>query len=288
MVYSSISSLSITGAGVSRAQWAIVDANGIPNGNLASGQDAPMNIYVGIKASNGQLPEGRVTDVTGDNGRLLHSYPFHPAQLGRLNLNFGVFDMNAYTKFSNTKIDASIGQWAFVGMETNAPSTGQQVFLLENADAKDVGSVSDGSARFVNFIYPLINIQSLGTNAAEAAAMDWGYLGVPTRSGKYPWGVSFTDNVNGFTKAGRLLGTSVYPLTLHTFVPSGATGSLILPFTPASDHTGYAIKAFNTSTQLPITLTSVVPGTRFVSYSGAGAGVPHIILYEAIDLLEAA
>lgn len=287
MTYSNVSSLQLSAAGIARAQYAPVGPDGIANSSLASGQDSPLSLYVAIKAAGGQIPEPRTVDVSGDNGRFLHRYLFNPAQLGQLDLNFGIFDMSAYSRFSGTKIDASNAEWNIAGMETNQNPRTNQILLLTNQDAMDAGSVNNGQQRFLNYIYPLVTVYFLGGNGQEANAQDWNYRGVLTRAGKMPWGTPFTALTNGFTAAARLLAATVYPMTLHTFVPASSTGTFNLTYTPSSDATGFGIKAWNTVTGLPITLTSVVPGTRAVSYSGAGAGVPHVVAYEAIDLLAA-
>lgn len=285
MSYSNVSSLQLSAAGIARAQYAVVDASGIPNGNLASGQDSPLSLYVGVKQTGGAIPDPRKVDVSGDNGRFLQSYVFNANQLSQLDLNFGMFDMSAYARFSGTKIDASKAEWNIAGMETNANPRQNQIMMLVNQDAMDAGSLNAGQQRFLNYLYPLVTVFYTGGNQQEASAQDWNYRGILTRAGKFPWGEAFTANQNGFTAAGRLLAATVYPLTLHTFVPSSSSGSVTLTYTPSSDQTGYGIKAWNTATGLPITLSSVVPGTRAVAYSGAGAGVPHVIAYEAIDIL---
>jgi hypothetical protein len=287
MPYSSISSLSFSSAGLARAQYCLM-TNGVPNGHLSNGQDSPLSLYVAVKASGGAIPDPRVVNVTGDNGRFKHQYVFQAEALPTLDYNFGILDMSAYAKFTGTKVDASLAEWNMIGIDTNQNPRQNTMLMLENSDAQDATTSNGGQARFWNVIYPAATIYYTGGAANEAAAHDWNWKGYITRVGKYPWGTSFTTGTNGFTSASGIGVGTVYPLTMHTLIGDGATTTVTLTYTPSSDATGYGIRAINWNTGATVSLTSAVPGTRIVTFASApAAGVPIVIIYEAIDILAA-
>lgn len=289
MPYSSTTSTVFSEAGVARAQYAIMDANGVPqgtSGSLSNGQDSGAGAWIAIKRAGGNIPPPRTVVVSGDNGRFRHKYAFNPAEIGELEMNFGAFDQSIYAKVSGTKVDTGDAEWALIGGETNQRVNAVQTCIIVNTDAQDANSGTNGQARFANYFYPLVNVIPLFATMEEAAGAEFQYRGIRTLASKKPWGTAFSTAVNGFTSATFFQVSSVYPLTMHTFLGDGATSSFYLNYTPASDATGYAIKAWNANTGVAVTLSSVVPGTKRVTLSSApAAGVPIVVLYEAIDLL---
>lgn len=291
--YLDVSNTSIfTAAGLARAQWAKVDTNGIPmgpTGSIAQGADRGMGIYAFAKRAGGAASEPRITPVTGDNGRRRHQYAFNAADLGNLDLTFGAFNMDAYNAFSGTKTHA-IGEWNAIGAETDAAVNASQVCLLFNVDAQEADLVGFGTARWVNWFYPLVTVTSLFATHEEVAAADWPFRGVPTQAGKYPWGVAFNTTDNGFTQAARTLLTSRNPLTMHTFVCDGNATSFTLDYTPASDQTGYVVRVYryipSTGAVSLITPTSISIASKTVQLaSDYDAGDQIIVLYETFDIL---
>lgn len=288
-------------AGVAMAQWEIIDPNtGLgagPTGSITPGSGRGMGRYVAIKNAAAPNPDARVVNVTGDNGRFLQPYTFNPAELGVIDMGFGAFNMNAYAAFSGTKID-TVGDAYAVGMGTNAPANARQASLLITADAQDADVLHFGDARFTNWFYPLLNVYSIGTTMAEVAAADWGFKGVPTQSGRYPWGTPFTLLTNGFTRAKGTPLVTKYPLTLHRYYVTGtpATVTFTLDFSPTTDQTGQAIKAFryipSSGVSAAALLNSVVIATRQVTVAPASGnfsdGDVVSVLYESFDVQAAA
>lgn len=287
--YSSVTSSVVSAAGLARMQFAKNDASGIPQGTsgaIANGQDAGFGILIAAKKASNQPPQPRIIPVSGDNGRFLHNYSFRPASISEIDLSFGVFSDTAYAVFSGTKVDTTQGEWEMIGAETDTPINAAYVHLIENIDAQDANTGTDGQPRFINWIYPNVTMFSLFASHDEAAAAEWGYKGIPTRVGKYSWGTPFTSAVNGFTKAIKYKINSVYPITMHTFVGDGAKTTVILNYSPTSDTTGFGIKAYNASTGANVPITSVNIATRTVTFTSAPtAGTIVLIVYEAFDLL---
>lgn len=289
MTYSSISTTVHSSAGIARAQYALLNSDGVPHGPtsvLTAGQDAGFGIYIAIKKAGGSLPPPRLVDATGDNGRFHHRYTFQPASIGELDMSFAAFNDAAAALFTGTKLDTSNAEWVMSGYETNQRANKNSVALIVNTDSQDANAGTDGQARFTNWIYPNVVVYPQLTQNEEANAAEWSWRGILTSVGQYPWGTDFSTAINGFTKATRIKINSVDPLTMHTFIGNAAASSFFLNYTPSSDQTGYAIKAWNASTGVPVTISSVDVGSKKVTLSAIpAANVPIVVLYEAFDLL---
>lgn len=284
-------------AGVAMAQWEIVDPNtGLgagPTGSITPGSGRGMGRYVAIKNAAAPNPDARVTNVTGDNGRFLQPYAFNPAELGVIDMGFGTFNMNAYAAFTGTKLD-TVGDAYAVGVGTNAPANAKQATLLITADAQDADVLTFGDARFANWFYPLVNVYFVGPTMAEVQPADWAYKGIPTQAGRYPWGTPFSLATNGFTRAKSAPLVTKYPLTMHRFYVSGTPSSVTftLDFSPTTDQTGQAIKAFryipSTAVSAAAVLNSVVIATRQVTVAPSAGnfsdGDVVTVLYESFDV----
>lgn len=284
-------------AGVAMCQYEINDPNtGLgagPTGSIAAGSGRGMGRYIAIKNAAAPNPNARVVNVTGDNGRFLHVYLFNPAELGVIALGFGAFDQNAYAGFSHTKVDV-VGDANATGGGTNAPAGASQATLLLTMDAQDADVLQFGQARFANYFYPQVGVWYLGEQAAEVQGADFQYQGYPTQAGRDSWGAPFTLATHGYTRAKYRKLVTKFPLTQHRFYVTGtpASATFTLDFSPTTDQTGPAIKAFRftpaTGNFEAATLTSVNIATRQVvvaPLSGNFAdGDVITVLYESFDV----
>lgn len=234
-------------AGVAICQYGINDSvSGIPfggSGAIAQGQSRGLARYIAIKEATNNIGEPRVVNVTGDNGNFRHQYVFNPADLGLIAMGFGVFSQTAYAAFSGTKIDTlSSSDYNAIGLETNKAANAKQATLLITVDAQDADALNFGQARFVNYFYPAVNVVPLTETMTEVTGAIWNFRGVPTQTSKYPWGVAYTNAINGFTRAKCAQITSKDPMTLQTIVADGSTTVWSLDFSPTEDETGYTTR----------------------------------------------
>lgn len=295
MVYPDLSQISsFSQAGVTRAQYAIISsADGLPmgpTGSIAAGADAGMGVYVAVKNATSNIGQPRVVNATGDNGRFLHQYIFNPAELGLIDLSFGAFDQDVYARWTGTK-RVNVGDFSYVGVETNQAANSVQTCLLLTADNQNAASAYNGQAGYTSYFYPIVSVYFLGDTMTEVSAADFNWRGIPTQPGKTPWGDSFTVSTNGFTRSKSIQLTSRYPVTMHTFVSNGATLSFYLSYTPLQNQTGYTFHIWKYTTAGVLTkLTSsdftVDVGTKRVTLGSAGtSGDKFLVLYDTMELL---
>jgi hypothetical protein len=288
-------------AGLAMCQYELNDpASGLgrgPTGSITPGSGRGMGRYIAVKRAAAPNPDPRVVNSSGDNGRFRQGYAFDPAELGNIDMAFGAFHSNAYAAFSNTKVD-TIADSAAVGIGTNAAVNAKQATLLFTMDAQDADATSFGEARFANMFYGGINVYYLGEQAQEVAAADFAFRGIPTQTGRYPFGRAFSLVNNGFTRAKGVKLVSHYPLTMHRYIVSGTQASVTftLDFSPTTDETGPAIKAFRwiaaTGVTENATINDAVIGTRSVTVSPLSSSFADedmvTVLYESFDVQAAA
>ena len=286
--YSDVTNTSIVGmAGVHRAQWCLIDSDGYPmgpTGSISNGASRGMGIHPGVKRGGGAGAEPRVVNSTGDDGDHLMQFAFKPNEIPRMDVLMATYNMDFYVAATGTKIHQD-GEWNTVLEDTNADINTAQMCILMNILSQE-GDTDFGKTRWTNLFYPIVQMVPLFATHEEAAAADWAFRGIPSRSAKYPWGVSWTKFTNGATKATKFRRTSRLPMTMHTFIGDGATTIISLDYSPASDHTGYVVKVYKEGSELaPTTNFTVNPGLKRVTLTAAPtAGQRVVVVYETFDL----
>ncbi len=288
-VYSDVANTSVIAvAGLARLQFAVVDADGYPNGPagaLAQGAQRGMGIHTAVKRAGGQSPEPVTVYAKGDDNKFKMGFQFSPEGTGSLDLNFGIYNMDFLAAVTATKIH-TLGEWNAVLEETNVDPNTNTLCLLMNITAKEADADS-GKPRWVNLFYPLTTIAPRYASHEEVAAADWPYTGTPQLAAKYPWGLAFSTSNNGATRATKARLTSRYPLTMHTLVGNGAVTAMNLDYSPASDDTGFVVKVFRDGVELTKTTDFTVnPGLKKITLNSIPtAGQKVVALYEAFDLV---
>lgn len=268
-------------AGLAAIQAGVVDINGYPQGitgTIAQGSGAALQLMKFAKRFGGVIPNPVRATPTGDNNRNRHEYLFSPAQMGELAFSFGALDLDAYANFANVKkvVDGN-GNLALI--QSNAPVNAVQVCVVVNMDTQIADAGTFGLKRFINEIYPLVTVVPTLGNVAEVAATEWSYYGVPTQTGKTPWGTAFTVAAHGATRGGGFFLTSDYPIVLETVIGSAAQTAYTLTYTPATPTATYAL-AWKNGVSFPVTVAG-----KNATFAALSAGDVVVLRYEATDLL---
>jgi hypothetical protein len=271
--------------GVAAIQAAVVNTNGYPVGmqstTLTNGQGAGMRVLRFAKKVGGKAMQPQPSIAAGDNNRNRLMFLYPPEQIGNLQFLFDALDLQAYASMSALLVSTD-GNSSSVLMQSNAPVNQIQTCFIVNVDAENADSGAFGRKKFINEIYPLVNVASLLADLASVTKTEWEYYGIPTQADRAPWGTPFTVATNGATRAAGLLMTSDYPMTLDTFVGDGTTTTYNLANTPAGTTASNYILAW----QGGVTFTSYSLAGKVVTFTAAPtAGSVTVIRYEALDLL---
>lgn len=274
---------SFSAAGVALIQMGIVNTQGIPygvTGTITPGQGVGMRVMKFSKRLGGQVPNPVRVTLTGDNNRNRHEYLFNAAQMGELAFQLDAFDMQAYAGFQGLKVVTDANS-SVVLLQSNQAVNVAQACIIATVDAQDADAGAFGEKKFINEIFPLVSVAALLASFQETAKADWNYFGVPTQADKTPWGTTWTATTNGATRAGGLLMTSDYPMTLDTVVPSSTTGTYSLANTPAGTEGTNYIVAY----QSGVAFTNFTVSGKVVTYTGASTSAPLIFRSESTDIL---
>lgn len=275
---------SFSNAGIAAIQMAIVDTNGYPmgvTGALANGTGAALHRMQFAKRLGGAAPQPVRATAIGDNNTNRHEYLFNAANMGEMPFLFNALDMDAYAGFTAlTKFTDGNGN--AILLQANKPVNSAQACIVVNADAQDADAGAFGLKRYVNEIYSLVTVAPLLANLQEVAAAEWGYYGIPTQAGEFPWGVALNATTNGATRAAGMLIGSDYPITLETVVTTTSQTTYSLAYTPATPTTQYFIAWKN---GVLLTTSSATVSGKTVTLTGATNGAIYVFRYEALDLL---
>jgi hypothetical protein len=288
-IYTDVTNTSVvvTG-GVAKFQYSLTDSDGYshgPTGTLSNGAQRGMGIHQGVKRAGGQANDPRTRQSTGDNGLFRINWIFPAEADGNLDLSFAPLHGDFLALVTNTKNYAD-DEWNTFGMETNSDFTTRVLSLLINIPAKDADAAM-GQPRWVNMCYPLVTIYPRYGINEEATDATYAYTGVPSRAAITPWGVAFSQSLNGFTRAPRFYWTSRLPCSQHTLIGNNSVTTMNLDFTPASDHTGYVVKVYKEGVPLTKgTDFTVDVGTKRVILTAAPTDGQRVVCrYETFDLI---
>ncbi len=277
---------SFSNAGVACIQAGIVNTSGVPlgiTGALTAGTGAPLAVMKFAKQFGGQAPGPVRVTVVGDNNRNRHEYVFSAAQIGEMAFLFGALDLDAYAGFTGLK-KATDGNGYSVLLQSNVAPMSAQACVVANIDAESADTATYGLKKWINQIYPLVNITPLLAQLREVAGADWSYQGIPTQAATLPWGVALSATTHGATKAAGYMLTSDYPIVIETLIATTAQTTYALAYTPATGTT-YTVAWLHATGTLQTPTTSYAVSGKTVTMTTPAFGDTYVFRYEAVDLL---
>lgn len=274
---------SFNSAGLERLYWALNNSSGYvmgSTGSIANGSDAGMSRAVGVQTFNLPMQPPRQVSVGGDDD-VQAIYFFNPEQLPNGDLVLGNVDLTLWAKALGIKVYAD-GDFDVVVGQPDSPTFGQFT-VVSNSQAKSAASGSVGNAGWMVKIYPKVQLVPIGDQGlANAAASSFTHRVIANKSGKLPWGASFTTTNHG-TTGGAMLGPffSENRVTMHTHVADGSDLTFTLTYLPAAATTN-KVKAWRNGTALVYTSDfTVSASTGVVTLAAAGtAGDIVVVRYE--------
>ncbi len=204
----------VTSAGAASVYYGAVDSTGYLIGSTASAPAAgdadgsSMAQLEGVKNFPFVPNAPDRLNITGDDGAIAQ-FLWNPIELPTGDATFAVSDMD-FAALAMTTLVHDLGGYEFLGVQP-ANVTYQDLCLLVTAQAKSRTTATAGSSLFYNYLIMKANAYYQGRDAfAERAEAAFIYNLIANKSTNYPWGVAFTDGVNGDTEFVVMEFTSAY------------------------------------------------------------------------------
>jgi hypothetical protein len=274
-----MATVKVSGAGARQSKfWALNSSGDI------SGDQSGANGYDGVRLDRLQSGVITIPDIqpvvhVGDDRPFAQDF-LPPNALPSATLTTAASNLEDDATLTATLVE-ELGDIAIAGMATDKQGSEIDVclFITRQALDTDRSSASQGSRRWLTYVFPKCRIVPKGGSAEQGAADPNNYNVVPSNSTKKPWGVSFTNGTNGFTESPLLRMVSENPLAMERWTGDGSTATFNLQNTPI---TAAKTKVWFNGTAA--TVNSVDVNAKTVTLSAAPANNSVIIgLYEHTD-----
>jgi hypothetical protein len=272
-----------SGAGLRNIRAWLMDASGYPDGDQSGLNGYDGFLIDGAKSFSTTVPDSQTVTHRGNDQPFAQDV-LPPTELESATLTSGKTNLSADAALSATKVESIAADLVMGGMSTNKQGCEPQIILWGWRQALDTDpdSATFGNRRYITHLYPSTRV------VPKAGSMDEGsddvntYNVVPTVVTRKPWGVAFTELVNGYTRSQRLRLISDNPLMMESYVTSGAAATFNLNFAPIS-----AAKTHVWFYGTPQVVNSVDVNAKTFTLSGAPALSTDprlVVLYETTEV----
>lgn len=232
-----------SGSGLRNIRAWLIDSDGFPNSTQSGTNGYSGFLIDGAKSFTSNVPDSQFITHTG-NDQAFAQDVLPPTELENASLTTGKTNLSADALLSATKVEELGGDLVMGGMSTNKQGCEPQVVLMGWRQALDADPASDdfGLRRYNTNMYPSARTIPQAGNAEEGGDDVNNYNVAPTVVTGTPWGVSFTELTNGFTRGQRMRFISDNPLMMEGFDTDGAETVFSLDFAPitvAKTHVWY-------------------------------------------------
>ncbi|MHC4617387.1 MAG: hypothetical protein ACYTEQ_06495 [Planctomycetota bacterium] len=271
-----------SGAGLRNIRAWKIDSDGYPN-DTQSGTNGYAGFLIdGAKSFTSNVPDSQIVAHTGNDQPFAQDV-LPPTELENAALTTAKTNLSADALLTDTLVQDLLGDLVMGGMSTSKQGCEPQIVLMGWRQALDTdpNSASFGQRRYNTNMYPSARTIPQGGNAEEGGDDVNNYNVVPTSVTDTPWGVTFTEVTNGYTRTQRLRFISTNPLMMESFDTDGAETEFSLDFTPIS----------TTKTRVwyygsPQTVSAVNTTTKTFTLSSAPASATGrlVALYETTEI----
>lgn len=245
-------------------------------GLLAASATTP---YIGLQAVGARafditIPQSRRVSHVGDD-QLLATTRLPRIEASEATIRVARNDYDLYALISST-LKATIGEALHVGYGTNKQGYEQDVCAMLSQQTIDADT---GLTRWRTYIIPVtkltLNPASLTENANE-------YTLETTLSGvtKYPWGIAFSNSVEGYTRAEVVEAMTENPVMLTAWEGDGST----LEFDFEASHQAPATGKIHAVTVDGVIATPTL-GVDTLTFAVAPADGAIIVAYHEVETL---
>jgi hypothetical protein len=225
-----------SGSGLRNIRAWLIDSDGYPNNDTASGTDGYAGFLIdGAKSFTSNVPDSQIVTHTGNDQPFAQDV-LPPSELENAALTTAKTNLSADAALTDTKVQDLGGDLVMGGMSTSKQGCEPQIVLMGWRQALDTDTTSAnyGQRRYITNMYPSARTVPQGGNAEEGGDDVNNYNVVPTTVTDTPWGVAFTEVLNGYTRTQRLRFISDNPLMMESFDTDGAAVTFSLDFAPIS------------------------------------------------------
>lgn|SRR5574342_22201 len=270
---------SVIAAGFEQLDFHVLDSNAFAAGATGSvtagAAGSPGGRIVGAKTMNITLPDGTVVAITGDDNQL-GEFGFPSPDPRAFTIEYAVHDFNDDAVFQGTSVH-NIGNSTFGIQDPTNPGY-VDAMLLARSRSQNVDSAN--AKGFTGLIVPKCQLQPLGRAGFNERGEATFRMRVTTSpSTQYPWGMTFTDAVNGDTSGRFIPWTTVNPPAVHRFTQDG-TGTTQafgpLQYTPASTSTDDMLVFVN---RYRTTAFTVNTATKMITFNAPPAADAVIVVW---------
>lgn len=223
-------------AGLNYCYYGFVDANGDITGTEVDGitkgaTGSGMGRLQGAKTAPLSVNEPDTVNATGDDTALAQ-FVFDSNELPNGVLEFAVtaLDVEAIMQGTSTVDYGEIR----MGVRQPKDVTRPNICLLLQARAKSADSGSSGLSRWHGVMVPVCNITPMGGDFSERTPLNSRYAITAQMADTLPWGATLQTAIHGTEKAPLLPFIADNPVTIHSFVGTGAVTAFTLGLTPVS------------------------------------------------------
>lgn len=268
-----------SGAGLRKARVYALSTAGLPDGDQSGADGYNGENVTGVKAVTLNVPENQRIQHVGDDQTFAQDF-LPPTELPSGNFTTAKTNQTLDALLQDTLVQ-TIGEWELDALSTN--KAGQEIDVCfmywRQALVTDPSDSDFGSRRWQTFIIPKERITPQGNSPDQGSDDVNNYSMTPTGSLITPWGVSFTEDDNGFTRAVRLRATSDYPIMMERYTGNATLATFNTEFSPVSVA---KTKAWNADTGAALTVNAIGANSFTVS-SAPGNGAAVVALYETAD-----
>jgi len=272
----------VSGSGLRNIRAWLIDSAGYAS-DTESGTNGYSGFLIdGAKSFASTVPDSQLITHTGNDQPFAQDV-LPPTELESATLTTAKSNLTSDGKLTATLVETIGTDIVLGGASTNKQGCEPQVLLMgwRQALDTDAASATFGARRYYTTFYPSARVVPQGGPMEEGGADVNTYQVAPTPVTKKPWGVAFTDLVNGYTRAQRLRLISDNPLMLEGFVTSGSDATFSLDFAPIS-----AAKTHVWFYGTPQTVSSVSVANKTFTLSGnptASTDARLVCLYETTE-----
>lgn len=247
---------------------------------------SPAYHIVGWKTGSPTVNEPESEIIDADDTKL-GEFTYDSIGERRFTIDIAVNDLELFARLLGTNVQTLAE--VKVGVMDIVDAADVNCGFIIQGPAKKYDSGVKGLAGWEGTIVPLAVARPLGrVDYASRTGAVYRLSVTPQTADKDPWGITIQESNAGTSGATYMPFTAENPIAVHTWRGDGSTVDFVTRHVPISAAKTYAIQRIVGGGALLKTVSSVTPGTKLVTVSGAPPQDAELnVLYELSSFVEA-